>query len=173
MNIRRFSKGRSLRIAGWAAAGVLSAGLVGGIAEAATSASAPAAPAASVTSISGHPARHAKGGLLRRAVRGQVTVRTAKGWVTFEFQRGLVTAVSGSQITVRDPQGHSVTYQVGPTTKVRRLGAASSVAAIQVGDRVLVIADGDPPTALRIRDAGPPGSRRPGGQTPASPTATT
>lgn len=170
MNLNFFRNRRVRRVAGWAAGGVLAAGLLGGIADAATSAgpTTPSTSAAATTSVTA--ARNASG-LLRRAVRGQITLRTRHGYLTVEFQRGVVTAVNGSEVTVRDVEGHSTSYLLGSTTKVRRLGITASPSAIQVGDRVLVIADGTAPTALRIRDNGPAGTRT-GQQSSPSPAAT-
>lgn len=136
------------------AAGAL---VTGTLAFALVSASAPAAGAtlaATTTSTATHPAfaghhrPHPMGrrwmgpgmgpGIAGRALYGQFVVHKSSGYQTVEFQRGVVTAVSGASLTVRSANKHTVTYQVSPSTIVdaQRAGIASVVD----GNRVEVVA---------------------------------
>lgn len=73
------------------------------------------------------------------------------GYQTVHMQRGEVTAVSASSITVTSEDGYSKTYVVDSTTEVNRDGA---IADIAVGATVMVVgvAGDDSVTATRIVD---------------------
>ena len=73
------------------------------------------------------------------AVHGQFVVpRSGGGYQTIDTQRGSVTAVSATSITVRSADGFSKTYQVASSTNVdaRRNG----IAAVKTGHQVMVTA---------------------------------
>lgn len=97
-------------------------------------------------------------GPLSRAVWAQVEVRTRKGFVTFDYQRGTVRSVQGATITVASADGRTVRYVTNSTTRVHRLGKPATVSQVVAGDWVMVISTGDPLTARAIRDPGPPKS---------------
>ena len=117
---------------------------------------------AATTPASGTPAGgQAKGkhhGLLDRVEHGQVTVRTKTGTEVLDLQRGLVTAVSPTSITVRSQDGFSATYVVDSTTKVRKTGQPSAIGSVADGDNVVIAAvhGGSTDTAKRIGDHGVP-----------------
>jgi hypothetical protein len=141
--------------------GVLAAGSVTGVSFALTSSAiAPtAAQTTSTTSASGSATprvdrpRERALQVLRRAVSGEVEIATKNGFVTIDFNRGTVSSVSGSSITVLRPDGQSVTEAVTGTTHMPKKGAPAT------GQNVIVIShSGD---ALYIFDVGPfhaPGS---------------
>jgi hypothetical protein len=74
------------------------------------------------------------------------------GYQTVHMQRGEVTAVSASSITVTSEDGYSKTYVVDAATEVNRDGA---IGDIEVGASVMVVgvAGDDSVTATRVVDA--------------------
>jgi len=163
----------------WTVAGVLAAGLAGGIAYAnfgaassvpsasvaATSVpsaslaatSVPSASVAEASASAGSAIPKAIAALVARATWAEATLRTKKGFLTVEIQRGIVTGVSATSLTVTGAAGRVETYVLTSKTKVRRQGKASSIKDIAVNDRVLVLAIEENGTfvALRVRDAAP------------------
>jgi hypothetical protein len=126
----------------------------GGTAFAVPAAATSAAPA--TTSPSGPaapgdlPARWRR--LINRGVHGEFTVRTKDGYVLADFQRGSVTAVSATSITVHSTDGFSASYAVNGGTSVRIDGGPGSLSSIRPGAKVLVVAEktGQAVTARRI-----------------------
>lgn len=91
-------------------------------------------------------------GQLGEALHGSAVVKDDDGsFVTYEAQRGQVTAVSASSISVKSEDGYEHTYVVNDTTTINRDGAISD---ISTGDEVLVVAkqDGSASIATRIID---------------------
>ena len=87
------------------------------------------------------------------AVHGQFVVpKAGGGYQTIDTQRGSVTAVSATSITVKSADGFSKTYQVMSSTNVdaRRNG----IAAVKTGHQVMVTATdgGSTATAVSILD---------------------
>jgi hypothetical protein len=97
-------------------------------------------------------------GLLVRAEHGQVTVRTKTGTEVIDLQRGLVTAVSPTSITVKSQDGFSATYVVDSATKVRKTAQQSAIGNVANGDNVVIAAahSNNTDTAKRIGDHGVP-----------------
>lgn len=91
--------------------------------------------------------------LTRRALHGEVTVG-AKNPRVVAFQRGVVSAVSGSSVSVTSVDGFVGTYAVGPQTKVREAKKEAAIDDVSTGDRVRVVAvkKGQTLTATRIVD---------------------
>jgi hypothetical protein len=91
--------------------------------------------------------------LTRRALHGEVTVGAKKARVVV-FQRGVVSAVSGSSVSVTSVDGFVGTYAVGPQTKVREAKKEAGIGDVSTGDRVRVVAakKGQTLTATRIVD---------------------
>lgn len=141
-----------LRIAAWTMSGLLGLGIAAGAAEAVTGhRTAPPADTAALVASDGSlpdqvapsaagPRARAGKALLRRAVHGEVTVRTKDGYRTLDFQRGQVSAVDGTSVTVRSPDGFTATYSTDKDTKVRRNRQPSSVGDLKPGDKVAVVA---------------------------------
>jgi hypothetical protein len=81
------------------------------------------------------------GGLggLGGAIHGQITVRTAGGgYQTVDIQRGKVTAVSSSSITLKSADGYTATYAVASSTEVN--AQASGIATVKLGNSVFLVA---------------------------------
>jgi hypothetical protein len=79
--------------------------------------------------------------LARHIVHGTVVIRRADGTLqTLQIDRGTIATVGGGTITVAEPGG-SQTVATDAQTRVRKHGAKSSVTALAVGDKVLVVSD--------------------------------
>jgi hypothetical protein len=140
-------------------------GIGGGVAFATSGSSTPTSTlTAATTPTSGSntptdgPSKRKHHGLLDRAEHGQVTVRAKTGTEVIDLQRGLVTAVSPTSITVKSQDGFSATYVVNSTTKVRKTGQQSAIGNVANGDNVVIAAihSGTTDTAKRIGDHGVP-----------------
>ena len=94
--------------------------------------------------------------LLKRSLHGQVTLGGAKHQRVVDVQRGTVTAVTGSTVTVKSVDGFSATYQAGSKTKVRVDKKQSTISAVKVNDRVRVVGvkDGSTVTLRALGDRG-------------------
>jgi hypothetical protein len=162
-----------------------------GVAMAATSGSraAAAAPASSSGQIAATPApsappgpgwagvhrpglRPGLGGGPFGAVHGQFVVpRSGGGYQTIDTQRGVVTAVSATSITIKSSDGFTKTYQVTSSTDVD--AQQNGIGSVKTGHQAIVLAtvSGSTATAARILDlsllpafhGGPDGPGRPGG----------
>ena len=91
----------------------------------------------------GHGAKsgqHARRGLLRRALHGEVTAGGKTGTRVIDFQRGAVQSVSSTAITLKSADGFTATYVINGGTKVRKDGSASKIGDIKKGDTVRVVA---------------------------------
>jgi hypothetical protein len=62
------------------------------------------------------------------------------GTVQVDLQRGVVTAVNGSSVSVKSTDGYTQTYTLTPTTHVRKDKQKSQDSAVVVGDRIGVAA---------------------------------
>ena len=118
-------------------------GLGAGVAMAAPSATATPVAAATTAHVR-HPGEH-----------GEFTGQ-GKAHRTIDFQRGTVTSVSGTSMTVRSADGFTQTYTFGPEIRVRKEKQNSTTSAIQSGDRIFVAAvkESDGLHAVRVRDHG-------------------
>jgi len=77
---------------------------------------------------------------------------------TFIYDRGRVTAVYGSALTLREPDGSVVTIQVGAAAVIRINGRAGTFAEIERGYFVQTLGvDGRP--ARRVQATAPPLAR--------------
>jgi hypothetical protein len=117
-------------------------------APAATSTSAP--PTSTAPSPSSGHATHARKAksLLERADRATVEVKVKGQWVTYDIDRGHVSAVSASSIALQLPDGTSVTEAITPTTRFKGVTSASSVV---VGHVATVISTGG--NAIEVEQA--------------------
>jgi hypothetical protein len=139
---------KKILIGGATAAAILGAG---GTALAVTGSDTTSGTPASSSSSSttpAQPAKKAKGksGLLRRLQHGQIVTKGKGGYVTHDLIKGTVTSVSPTSITVQAADKKSETFVVNPATKVRMRtagkGAASAIASVAKGDRVVVAGTG-------------------------------
>jgi hypothetical protein len=137
---------RWARIGAWTTAGVLGAGLASGVTWAAASggASHQSTQSAGSHAQTAHPAAGKAGRrrLLRRLEHGSLTLRRKSATVTVDLQKGIVSDVSPTSVTVTSRDGFKTTYDVTSASKVRAKGKKSSINAVKDGNGVLVIAAG-------------------------------
>jgi hypothetical protein len=102
---------------------------------------------------------------MRRAIHGDLLVPNAggNGFRTVTFDRGTVTAVSASSITVQRRDGQSVTDAINGQTRFRGVQSAGQVAT---GKPAVVVSQGGTAIAVAQRDP-----NRPAPATPAAPPA--
>lgn len=161
--------GRPLILAGVAAAAMLAGA---GVAVAATSGTrtSPATPVSAsgeiaATPLPSAPPRPGWAGVRRPglragfgggpfgAVHGQFVVpKAGGGYQTVDMQRGAVTAVSATSITLKSSDGFIKTYQVTSSTYVDARQAG--IASVKTGHQAVVLAtvSGSTATAVRILD---------------------
>ena len=161
--------------------------LVGGGGAAVWAASTPS-PSPSAPSQGTHPSPfkggHGQGLMARGGLHGEATVKRADGtYVTLVGQRGTVTEVTGTKLTVKSEDGYTHSYVLDGSTKFRSAsdpkGPALKASDLKAGDEVAVRAqrNGSDDTATAVVK-GPGGrmhrqSGAPGGQQPSpSPSAT-
>jgi hypothetical protein len=92
-------------------------------------------------------------GGLGGVIHGQVTEpKSGGGYQTVDVQRGTVTAVSSSSVTVKSADGYSATYIVSSSTEVN--AQAAGIGTVKDGDTVEVTAtvSGGTATAASIID---------------------
>ena len=172
---------------------VLALGLVGVVAVpaiyAASSAASPAAqapvepapvdPAAAATGAAGQvdaaalaPAAVRLEGLLKRVVRGDLTVRTKGGaLVLVHYERGKVSAVSSTSITITGPDDKGATFAVTAATRVRSAGKLEAIGDLTVGQNAIVLGTGSDGTYTAVLVRGI--VARPATQGPPAPSAST
>jgi len=120
-------------------------GLGAGIANAAPATD--TAPTAAAAAHPHHPGEHV-----------EFAKNTKKhGVLQIDLQRGVVTAVNGSTVTVKSTDGYTQTYTLTPTTHVRKDKQKTQDSAVQVGDRIGIaaLADHSPLDARWVHDHGP------------------
>ena len=78
---------------------------------------------------------------LRSTGHVEVVKHTRKhGDVTLEVQRGAITALTPTNITLLSKGGYSHTYVLTPATIVREKGKTENVTDLSAGERVMVVA---------------------------------
>jgi hypothetical protein len=105
-----------------------------------TSAAMAAGDAAQVDEAALTPAALRLGGkLLNRVVRGDLTIRAKGGTlVQVHYERGAISAVSATSITITGPDGKGATFAVSATTKVRSQGKLEAIGDLAVGQNAMV-----------------------------------
>jgi hypothetical protein len=84
-----------------------------------------------------------------RGVHGEFTVHTRTGFREIAFERGVITTISSSQVTVRAIDGTTWAWTFTSSTVVRKDGTKSAPSSLAAGDRLFV---GGPQTGS-VRDA--------------------
>lgn len=143
-HLRRFGPRRALVV-------LLTLGLVGIVAVptmlAAAPAVGPSGPAAALDQA-------ALAGRLGRVLRADATVLKRDGTTAvIHYERGEITAVSASSITIKGLDRVSTTFAVTSATRVREKGHAARIGDLTVGERAMVFgkANGADYDALLIR----------------------
>lgn len=105
----------------------------------------------------------AKAAGLGRIVRGEATVLKRDGsTAVVRFERGAITNINATSISVRGADGVSATVAIGPDTIVRGGGKRLQLGDLKVGTRVAVFsaAGTSPGTAALIRILPAAGARK-------------
>lgn len=142
-------------------AGGVGMGLALGAAGIAGAASTPPAPKPGTTAKllpgPGEPPRGghhrgAPGRGLGGALHGELVVPKGTGFQTVDVQRGDVTAVSPTSLTVKSADGFTKTYVLTPATIVE--AGRDGITTVKVGEKVGVLATvtGNVATARHVRD---------------------
>lgn len=140
--------------AGAGAAGLLGLGLYLAVPAAANSAPSPS-PSATTAAPKAHPGHGRRMAALRRVrgVHGEATVRGKDGFHLADWQRGKITGISGTTLTVRSADGATWTWTTNGDTRVRKDGGKSTLSALTSGAQVFVLGErsGDTRTAKFVR----------------------
>lgn len=146
------------KIAVVASVAAVAAGVGAGVAYADSPTAPTPAPSASPSASPGRPTapgpgQHRARGLAARAIHGEATLAGPKHRVV-DFQRGTVTAVSPTSITVKSTDGFVETFAINAGTTVRKDQKVATPAGVHPGDRVRVVGEkaGKIVTAKRIAD---------------------
>lgn len=130
--------------------GALGVALVGGggaaVWAASTPSPSPSSPSQGTQSAPGKGAQghgHRQGLLARGGLHGEVTAKRPNGtYVTLVGQRGTVTGVTDTKLTVKSEDGYTHSYVLDSTTKFRSAsdpkGPALKASDLKVGDEVAV-----------------------------------
>jgi hypothetical protein len=102
------------------------------------------ASAGAATSTASHPKAHAGkwGGVIGKAVHGDLLIATKKGFVTVTFDRGVVQSVSGQQLTITEgtkTTNKTVTLTIPTNALVRVNGRKAVLADVSKGQKVRVL----------------------------------
>lgn len=90
-----------------------------------------------------------------RLVRAEVLVQSPGGVQDWRIDRGVVTSVSGSTLTLRESDGTTVTLDVSPTARVQGPPRFSSVPLLRKKLRVVVYHQANLPAELvQVEGAG-------------------
>ena len=144
-------------VAAWSTVAVIGIGSVGvamaadnGSASPSTSASASAS--ANPGGATGSTAAKKLHGLRARALHGEFVVQTKDGLKTVVLQKGSVTALSATSVTVKSTDGYTVTWTINDQTRVRKDKAAAAATDLKSGLVVRVVGpkDGSATTARVI-----------------------
>jgi len=81
-------------------------------------------------------------------IRAEVVVAAPTGTQDWRIDRGVVTAVSGTSVTLRERDGTVLTVQVDPNARVQGSARVTSVAQLKRRMRVIVYRQGDTPAQL-------------------------
>lgn len=100
-------------------------------------------PAGAGPLVPGRPGLE-RAGLLRGVVRADLTVVKRDGsTVLVHYERGEITALSETSITVEGRDGVSATFALTPDTRVREKRRPAALGDLEVGDRVMVFGTND------------------------------
>jgi hypothetical protein len=106
----------------------------------------------------GVPGHHLGGPHFGQMLHGEAVTKDEGGAVkTHDWQNGVVTAVSGSSVTVRSSDGTTWTWTLTGDTKVRENDKDGSAADVKTGDKVAIsgLRTGGTRTAATVLDPPP------------------
>ena len=112
------------------------------------------------------PGRHGLLGAAGRVLHGEATVeKPGGGTQVVRFQNGVVSAISGSTITVKSTDGFTSTFTVDRTTRITLNGTDGTLSKLKKDDQVRVfgVQSGSSTVAKMLLDGVPPRSMFGGG----------
>jgi hypothetical protein len=142
-------KTRAIALSGAAAVGLAGVGLAAGVALAdsgstptptpkSSASAAPPAAAGKAAKKGNGKGKPALAG--QHILHGEFVTKNKSSVVTVDMQRGSVTAVSPTSITLKSADGFTATYAVTAGAKVRMHGGGKTIADVKVGDAATVLA---------------------------------
>ena len=167
-----------MRLAGWVGVGVLSGGLITGIAIGSATAASPSPspspygyghagpdmpPGGPMPGFGGRMHRDGFGPMDGDVLHSQATVKQADGTTKVVVtQDGDITDVTGSAITVKSSDGYVATYTVDKDTRISLNGTDGTASSLKKGDTVHVFGtqSGSANHAEAVLDGDPPHFRR-------------
>jgi hypothetical protein len=81
-------------------------------------------------------------------IRAEVLVASPGGTQDWRIDRGVITAISGTNVTLREKDATSVTLQIDPNARVQGPARFSSVAQLRRRLRVVLYRQADQPATL-------------------------
>jgi hypothetical protein len=99
-----------------------------------------ASPSASASASGAHPGklRRIRVELRKKMLHGEATVQTKNGTETIAGQRGTVTAVTSTTVTVKSTDGFTETWTFGSPIRVVRDKKAGQVGDVKTGVQIAV-----------------------------------
>jgi hypothetical protein len=89
-------------------------------------------------------------------VRAEVIVASGGGVQDWRIDRGVITAISGSNFTLREKDGTIVTLPIDPTARVQGPARFASVGQLRKRLRIVVYRQADQPaTTVQVEGTGP------------------
>jgi hypothetical protein len=89
-------------------------------------------------------------------VRAEVIVAAPGGTQDWRIDRGVITAISGSNVTLREKDGTIVTLPIDPTARVQGPARFASVGQLRKRLRIVVYRQADQPaTTVQVEGVGP------------------
>ena len=81
-------------------------------------------------------------------IRAEVLVSSAGVTQDWRIDRGVITAISGTSVTLKERDGTFVTLQVDPNARVQGLPRFASVSQLRRRLRIVLYREGDAPAEL-------------------------
>jgi len=82
-------------------------------------------------------------------IRSEVLIATPTGGTQdWRIDRGVITAISGTSVTLRERDQNSVTVQIDPNARVQGSARVTNVAALRRRLRIVVYRQADQPATL-------------------------
>jgi hypothetical protein len=81
-------------------------------------------------------------------IRAEVLVGSAGGTQDWRIDRGVITAIAGTSVTLRERDNTSVTLQLDPNARIQGPARFSSVAELRRRLRIVVYRQADTPATL-------------------------